>query len=79
MKIAIIKDLVEKYSYEELRAAEEKIAEGEIPDIEIEGEDEGEKLTHAYAAMEIKREIENGKESKTALREFTLRVRNSLC
>ena len=78
MRIAVIKILVEKYSYIELKTAEEKIAEGEIPAIEIEGEDEGEQLTHAYAAMEIKKEIEDGKDAKTALREFTLRVRNSL-
>ncbi|MEQ6168710.1 hypothetical protein AAOE16_16050 [Ekhidna sp. MALMAid0563] len=79
MKIPVIKQLVEKYSKEELEKAEEAIAEEQIPQIEIPGEDEGEQLTHAYAAIEIIRSMEENKvDFKTALREYTGRVRNSI-
>ena len=79
MKLPIIKKLVENYSYDELEAAENAIAEGETPAIEIGGEDEGEQLTHAYAAMTIKQDMEqNGKDLKTALRDYTNRVRECL-
>jgi hypothetical protein len=79
MKLPIIKKLVENYTLAELEAAEAAIAEGETPAIEVQGEDEGEQLTHAYAAMTIKQDMEqNGKELKTALRDYTNRVRECL-
>jgi hypothetical protein len=79
MKLPVIKKLVEAYTLEELMAAELAISEGEKPSIEIEGEDEGEQLTHAYAAVTIRQDIElNGKDLKTALREYTNRVRDSI-
>lgn len=79
MKLPIIKKLVENYTLAELEAAEMAIAEGETPAIEIQGEDEGEQLTHAYAAMTIKQDMEqNGKELKVALRDYTNRVRECL-
>ena len=79
MKLPVIKKLIENYTLAELETAEAAIAEGETPAIEIQGEDEGEQLTHAYAAMTIKQDMEqNGKELKTALREYTNRVRECL-
>lgn len=79
MKLPVIKKLVEMYTLEELMAAELAISEGEKPAIEIEGEDEGEQLTHAYAAVTIRQEMElNDKDLKTALREYTNRVRDSI-
>ena len=60
MKIPVIKKLVDTYSYEELSAAEAAIAEGETPAISIEGEDEGEQLTHAYAAAWIREKMNAG-------------------
>lgn len=78
MKLPVIKKLVETYTLEELQQAELSIAEGCDPAIPVEGEDEGEKLTHAYAAVEVKREILNGKELRVALREFAERVRGTL-
>lgn len=79
MKLPVIKKLVESYSYEELEAAENAIAEDEKAEIEIEGEDEGEQLTHVYAAMTIKQDMEqNDKDLKTAIRDYTSRVRESL-
>lgn len=79
MKIPIIKKLVETYSLDELRRAEEALAEEQKPEIDIEGEDEGEQLTHAFAAIGILESMQNeGKDFKTALREYTQRVRQSI-
>lgn len=78
MKIPSVKKLVENYSLEEVAAAEEAILEGEKPQIEVEGEDEGEQLTHAYAAKYILEMMAGGMEFKQALREFTQKVRNSI-
>ena len=79
MKIPVIKQLIETYSKEELELAEAAIAEEQRPAIEIPGEDEGEQLTHAYAALQIIQSMEeNEVDFKTALREYTGRVRNSI-
>lgn len=79
MKIPVIKQLVETYSKEELEKAEAAIAEEQSPEITIPGEDEGEQLTHAYAAIQIMHAMEtNNLDFKTALREYTSRVRNSI-
>ncbi len=78
MKLPIIKQLVENHSLEELAQAEAAISEGETPAITVEGEDEGEQLTHAYAALWVKQKIEEGVEFSVALREFTKRVRGSI-
>jgi hypothetical protein len=79
MQIPIIKKLVEKYSLKELQAAEEAIAEGEEPTIEIEGVDEGERLTHAFAAFWIKEKMEEeDMPLNKALRAYTEMVRNSI-
>ncbi|MCS7004723.1 MAG: hypothetical protein NZM38_05295 [Cytophagales bacterium] len=78
MKIPIIKKLVETYTSAELKKAEEALSEGLPPAIFIEGEDEGEQLTHAYAAYWIKEKIEKGESFTNALREYTQRVRQSI-
>ena len=61
MKIPVVKELVEKHSLADLEAAEAAIAEGETPAIEVPGEDEGEQLTHAFAALFIRRMMEQQK------------------
>jgi len=79
MKIPVIKKLVESYSYQQLQAAENSILNEEVPEIEIEGEDEGEKLTHILAAIFILDHIkELGGDFPTALREYTKKVRASI-
>ena len=79
MKIPSIKKIAETYSVDDLRKAEESILEGEMPGIHIEGDDEGEQLTHVIAAIEIKHQMvtENIPFPK-ALRNYTQRVRNSI-
>jgi len=79
MKIPAIKKLVEHYSVKELEKAEYDITEGNTLDIEVEGADEGEQLTHVLAAIWIHQQIEGQKVGFTeALREYTKKVRESI-
>lgn len=79
MKIPVIKKLVEGHDMETLAAAEEAILNEEQPDIAVDGEDEGEQLTHVIAALEIHRNMERESlDMKTALRNYTRRVRKSI-
>ena len=79
MKIADIKYLVETYSLEQLRAAENSIIEEQRPDIEVPGNNEGEQLTHLYGAIWISDEIKT-KDIKLAkaVRAFSQKVRKSI-
>lgn len=79
MKIPAIKKLVEAYSIEDLKNAEAAMLEEQQPAIEVEGEDEGEQLTHILAAMDILQNMKD-KEINTAqaLRLYSQRVRKSI-
>lgn len=79
MKIPVIKNLVESYSIEELQQAETAMLDGEDMAIEVEGDDEGEQLTHILAAMDILQNMENkGVNAAQALRLYSQRVRKSI-
>lgn len=79
MKIPAIKKLVETYSAEQLAAAEEAIMEEQALAIEVEGDDEGEQLTHILAAIFVLEDIkENGSDFRAAIRKYTQKVRNSI-
>lgn len=79
MQIPVIKKIVEQYSSDQLRAAEEALLEEKELPIEIEGEDEGEQLTHIMAAIWVKNEIEKeGISVGKAVRNYTVKVRNSI-
>jgi hypothetical protein len=79
MKIPAIKKLVENHSLKELLEAEEALLEEKQPAMEVEGEDEGEQLTHIFAAIWILNKMTDDKvEFKVALREYTKRVRESI-
>lgn len=79
MQIPVIKKLVETYSLNELQAAEEALAEERIPEIDIPGVDEGEQLTHAFAAIYVIEKMEKEDlDFKKALREYTSKVRTSI-
>lgn len=79
MKIPAIKKLVESYTLIELMAAEAALVEEAQPGIEVEGDDEGEQLTHVLAAVWILNHMEdNNLDFKTALREYTKKVRVSI-
>lgn len=79
MKIPAIKKLVENFSLQDLMTAEAAIVDEQPLAIEVEGEDEGEQLTHVLAAVWILNEMEdNGTEFKSALRMYTQKVRVSI-
>lgn len=79
MKIPVIKKLVATYSIDELARAEEALLEEQPLKIEIEGDDEGEQLTHVLAAKEILQGMkESGVDLNKALRNYSQRVRNSI-
>lgn len=79
MQIAVIKHLSEHYDLAVLKKAEEAFYEEQTPEITIEGKDEGEKLTHVLAAINILEDMAtNGVDHRTALRNYTQRVRNSI-
>jgi len=79
MNIGIIKSIVEKYSIDDLQKAEDCLLNENILDIEIEGMDEGEQLTHVLAAIYIKQiMLEENVNVTQAVRLYTQRVRNSI-
>lgn len=78
MKIPVIKKVAEQYSLVELKQAEADLYEERPLTIEVEGDDEGEQLTHVLAAIDIKENMEKGMDFKEALRAYTQRVRNSI-
>ena len=79
MQIPIIKYLSETYSLEQLQAAEEALMNELTPSVVIEGKDEGEQLTHVLAAINILEDVrDNAIDVRTALRNYTQRVRNSI-
>ncbi len=79
MKIPVIKKLVEGYDIPALQAAEEAILNETPPLIQVDGDDDGERLTHVIAALEIHRNMaESAVDMKTALRNYTQRVRKSI-
>ncbi len=78
MKVPAVRKLL-KIDLEVLRKAEEDLAEERGPDIEIEGSDEGEKLTHVFGAIWIKEKVASGEmDEREALRAFMDKVRTSI-
>lgn len=79
MKIPVIKKMAESYSIDQLNDAESTLMNEEMLQIEVEGDDLGEQLTHIIAAREIKMQmLKEGLDLNRALRNYTKRVRNSI-
>lgn len=79
MQIPVVKKIVAEYTLEQLQAAEAAILNEEKPSISIEGEDEGEQLTHVMAAIWIKNDmVTNNNPLPKALRNYTDKVRKSI-
>ncbi len=79
MQLPEIKKLTEAYSMEQLREAEDAILNEQPISIEVGGKDEGEQLTHVLAAIEILHDMQqNQSDLRTAIRNYTQRVRNSI-
>jgi hypothetical protein len=77
MKLPEIKSLL-VHDIQELKNAEEALLNEEVPAIEVPGIDEGEQMTHIYAAIWIKEKMDEGMNDREALRAYTQRVRNSI-
>jgi hypothetical protein len=79
MKLPIIRKLAEQHSLAELKSAEDAILNEQQPEIVVEGDDEGERLTHVISAMAVKEDMTvNGVELRIALRNYAERVRKSI-
>jgi hypothetical protein len=79
MKIPAIKKLVEELTLEELQKSEEQILNGDPTSIIIEGDDEGEQLTHVLAAIFILNDMrQNNLDFRTSLRNYSQKVRKSI-
>lgn len=78
MKIPAIKKLVEHADLESLKKAEQALYDEQPLSMDVEGDDDGEKLTHILAAIYIKERMAQGNDFTTALRSYTQRVRNSI-
>jgi hypothetical protein len=79
MNLSEIKRLVNDASLENLKASEEALYNEESLPIEVNGVDEGEKLTHVLAAIWIKNEMDKtGEPLPKVLRNYTAKVRKSI-
>ena len=79
MKIRVIKKLVETVAMPQLMETELAILDEKPLPVEVDGYDEGEKLTHVLAAIWILEQMEGtGADFKTALRDYTQQVRESI-
>ncbi len=70
--------LVEQYTLEQLRAAETALLEELTVEIDLGPDEPGDQLTHVIGAISVLEEVAKGTDSKTALRNFTQRVRSSI-
>ncbi|NEQ50503.1 MAG: hypothetical protein F6K11_10275 [Leptolyngbya sp. SIO3F4] len=79
MQIPVIKKLVETYNASQLQQAEADLLEERPLQIEVEGEDEGEQLTHVMAALWVQEEQQrSGDPIGKCVRKYTQKVRNSI-
>ncbi len=79
MKLAVIKQLAENRSLPVLKQQEEKLCNGEALDFVVDGDDEGEQLTHILAAIDILERMKTENvDLRSAIRSFSERVRNSI-
>jgi len=79
MQLPEIKRLTETYTLAQLREAEDALLNETPIAIEVNGKDEGEQLTHILAAIEILHDMQkHSTDARTALRNYTQRVRNSI-
>lgn len=75
MKASSIRKLALAHDAATLEQAADDLIEERRPTIEIEGEDDGERLTHINLALRIRRLIDEGIDAKTAFRTVLADVR----
>jgi len=75
MKASSIRKLALAHDAPTLEQAADDLIEEREPAIEIEGEDDGERLTHINLALRIRRRVDDGIDAKTAFRTVLADVR----
>lgn len=79
MNIAAIQSLVASVPLVSLQGAATALTEERAPEIDIAGNDEGERLTHVLAAIWILQHMhQTGNDVATSLRAYTRKVRSSI-
>lgn len=78
MRPAEARRLAAEHDVPALETAAEALSEESEPDIEVLGEDHGERLTHCLLAVRIRRKMDAGADLKTAFREVMRGVRGVL-
>lgn len=79
MKLPALRKLCQQCDLDTLKQLEEELTEERPLSQPVEGEDEGEQLTHILGAIWVHEQVQqNGTDVKTELRNFSNRVRNSI-
>ena len=79
MNIAAVRTLIESYNEHQLQQAEADLLEGRDVQIDVDGEDEGEQLTHVLAALWVVQHMkETSQDASASIRAYTQKVRKSI-
>ncbi len=76
MKASVIRELAQNHDAAALEEAADQLAEGNPLDIEVRGDDEGEKLTHLMLAARLRRRFDSGEDEREAFRALMAEVRD---
>jgi len=75
MKASVIRKLAEQHPANTLHEAAEALENERAPEIEVNGSDDGERLTHCLLAGRLRRRIDAGEDPKEAFRTLMAEVR----
>ena len=78
MKAAEARRLAETHSSSALSEAAEALGEEKAPAFEVQGEDDGERLTHVLLALRIRSRMDDGESARDAFRHVMAGVRDVL-
>ena len=78
MKAAVIRKLSRAHDAATLAACAEALMGGAAPPVEVEGEDDGERLTHVMLAQRVRAAVDGGADAGEAFREVMSSVREVL-
>lgn len=78
MRAGAIRKLAKEHDSESLQAAIDALIEGEALPFEVEGDDEGERLTHCNLALRVRTRVEAGEPLKDVFRDVMGQVRGVL-
>lgn len=68
MKASVVRKLASEHSVAALQAAADALAEREVNLLGVEGDDDGERLTHLMLAVRVGKRVEKGESLKDAFR-----------